>query len=95
MEYKIKGIVLNEADLTMIHEYYEASCSAECIKDNTSEELSDVLATEMGYAVREEMQKYDLDEDDALNNIFLRYGFKYDVDSELYVKKKEDKTDVL
>lgn len=94
MEYKIKGIVLDTSDLTKIHEFYEASCSAECIRDNTEEKLSNDLVMEMGYAVREEMQKYDLDENDAMNNVFLKYGFKYDVDSELYVKK-EDKTDVL
>lgn len=94
MEYRIKGIVLNEVDLAKIHEFYEASCSAECIRDNTEEELSNDLAMEMGYAVRQEMQKYDLDENYAMNNVFLEYGFKYDYDNELYVKK-EDKTDVL
>ena len=81
MEYKIKGIVLDASDLTKIHEFYEASCSAECIRDNTEEKLSDDLVMEMGYAVREEMQKYDLDENYAMNNVFLKYGFKYDFDN--------------
>ena len=94
MEYKIKGIVLDTSDLTKIHEFYEASCSAECIRDNTDEKLSDDLVMVMGYAVRKEMQKYDLDENYAMHNVFLKYGFKYDFDNELYVKK-EDKTDVL
>ena len=66
-EYKIKNIVLNMDDMRAINKYYEAACTAEYLvkKYNISEEK----AIELGYDIRRLMNKYDYDEEDAINEI--------------------------
>lgn len=67
-EYKIKGITLNVYELMDIHEYYQAARTAEYLMDNYN--ITDEnKALELGYEVRRIMDKYDYDEEEAINEV--------------------------
>ena len=70
IKYAIKGITLNSHELTEIHEYYEAACTAEYLMDNY--DISDEdTAMHLGYEVRRLMRKYDYDEETAIDEVML------------------------
>ena len=71
IQYKIKGVTLDVNDLMEVHHYYEAACTAEYLMENygiTNEE--DALA--LGYEVRRLMDKYDWDEETAIDEVMRK-----------------------
>lgn len=65
-KFNIGGI---EIELTLdsasqIHQWYEAACTAGYLMEEY--DISEDEAMELGYEVREKMNKYDLDELDAI-----------------------------
>ena len=78
IEYKIKGITLNDYDLMEINRYYEAACTAEYILDTYPEIKTKEEAMELGYAVRELMDKYGYNEEEAVNEVMTEGEFNYD-----------------
>lgn len=75
IEYTIKGITLDVNELSRLHEYYEAACTAEFIMENYKIKDED-KAMEIGYEVRRQMFKYDLMEDEAIDIVLPQYGIK-------------------
>ena len=71
IKYEIKGITLNMYDLIEIHKYYEAACTAEYLMDNydIAEELE---ALELGYEVRELIDRYGYDEEEASEKVMSK-----------------------
>lgn len=67
-EYKVKGITLDVNDLIKIHEFYEASCTAEYLVDNYNIADEDEALT-LGYEARWLMYKYDYDEETAIDKV--------------------------
>ena len=65
IEYTIRGITLSEQELTQIHSYYEAACTAEYLMDNFECVDNEQLAMSLAYKVRERMSKYHQSEEDA------------------------------
>ena len=68
MQYEIKGITLDVNDLMEIHHYYEAACTAEYLMENYDITDEDD-ALYFGYEVRRLMDKYDWDEETAIDNV--------------------------
>lgn len=62
--YEIKGITLTMSDMVQIHEYYQAACTAEYLVDSYG--FSKEKALEAGYDIRRKMDKYDYDEEEAI-----------------------------
>lgn len=77
IEYKVKGVVLNEHDIKDIHSYYEAACTAEYIRE--THDMDEERALELGYEVRRLMNKYDYDEGKAISEV-LNGEDKYEED---------------
>ena len=73
IQYEIKGITLNEYELIEIHKYYQAARTAEYIMDNYDITDEDG-AMQLGYEVRELMDKYEYDEDEAIEHIVSEIG---------------------
>ena len=67
IKYEIKGITLDVYDLIKIHEYYEAACTAEYLMDNYG--LTEEQAMELGAKVRRYMDKNNVTEDIAIEEI--------------------------
>jgi hypothetical protein len=67
IKYEIKGITLDVYDLIRIHEYYEAACTAEYLMDNY--DLTEEQAMERGTRVRKYMDKNNVTEDIAIEEI--------------------------
>ena len=67
IKYEIKGITLDVYDLIKIHEYYEVACTAEYLMDNY--ELTEEQAMELGARVRRYMDKNNVTEDIAIEEI--------------------------
>ena len=67
IKYEIKGITLDVYDLIKIHEYYEAACTAEYLMDNY--DLTEEQAMELGTRVRRYMDKNNVTEDIAIEEI--------------------------
>lgn len=73
IKYEIKGISLNADDLVDIHKYYEAACTAEYIMENYN--ITDESeAMHLGYEVRRLMDKYDYDEEYAIDEALRKEG---------------------
>lgn len=70
IKYEIKGITLDVYDLINIHEYYEAACTAEYLMDNY--DLTEEQAMELGARVRRYMNKNNVTEDIAIEEIMSR-----------------------
>lgn len=70
IKYEIKGITLNVHDLINIHEYYEAACTAEYLMDNY--DLTEEQAMKLGARVRSYMDKNNVTEDIAIEEIINR-----------------------
>lgn len=66
---EIKGVTLTMNDMAMIHNYYEAACTAEYIMENYPNITNESDALELGYMVRHLMSKYDLSELDAIEHM--------------------------
>ena len=66
-EYEIKGIVLDELDMRSIKEYYEVSYTAEYLMENY--ELTEEEAMRLGAEVRRYMDKNNVTEDIAIDEI--------------------------
>ena len=73
IKYEIKGITLDVYDLIKIHEYYEAACTAEYLIDNY--DVTDEDALLLGYKVRRLMDKYDWDEETAIDKVMSKEEF--------------------
>ena len=67
IKYEIHGITLNVYDLMNIHKYYEAACIAEYLMDNY--ELTEDEAMELGDKIRRHMDKNNVTEDIAIEEI--------------------------
>ena len=67
IKYEIHGITLNVYDLMNIHKYYEAACTAEYLMDNY--DLTEEQAMELGARVRRYMDKNNVTEDIAIEEI--------------------------
>ena len=77
IQYEIKGITLDVGDLIRVHNYYEAACTAEYLMDNYGID-DESEAMQLGYDVRHEMDKYDYDEETAIDVVMRReYGRDY------------------
>ena len=71
IQYEIKGITLDVNDLIDIHNYYEAFCTAEYLMDNYG--IADESeAMQLGYDVRRLMDKYDWDEETAIDEVMRK-----------------------
>lgn len=70
IKYEIKGVTLDVHDLINIHEYYEAACTAEYLMDNY--DLTEEKAMELGARVRRYMNKNNVTEDIAIEEIMSR-----------------------
>lgn len=66
IEFSIKGVTLNAAELSLINEYYEAACTAEYVLENYSPITDEAQAMEIGHEVRRKMNKYGYDEEEAI-----------------------------
>lgn len=73
IKYEIKGVTLDVYDLINIHEYYEAACTAEYLMDNY--DLTEEQAMELGARVRRYMDKNNVTEDIAIEEIMSREEF--------------------
>lgn len=67
IKYEIKGITLDVYDLVNINEYYKTACTAEYLMDNY--ELTEDEAMELGAKVRRYMDKNNITEDIAIEEI--------------------------
>ena len=70
IKYEIKGLTLNENDIMDIHHYYEAARTAEYLMDNYNI-TDEAKALELGYRVRELMNQYDYDEEEAIEIMMI------------------------
>ena len=70
-EYTVKGVTLDVNDMIKVHEYYEASCTAEYLMDNYDITDEDE-ALQLGYDVRYLMYKYDYDEETAIDKVLAK-----------------------
>lgn len=70
IEYKIKGITLDESELCEIHSYYEIACAAEYLLDNY--DMDEENAIETATEVRRLMNKYGYDEEDAISEVLAQ-----------------------
>ena len=70
IKYEIKGITLDVYDLIKIHEYYQTACTAEYLMDNYK--LTEEQAMELGARVRRYMDKNNVTEDIAIEEIINR-----------------------
>ena len=70
IKYEIKGVTLDVYDLIKIHEYYEAACTAEYLMDNYG--LTEEQAMELGARVHRYMDKNNVTEDIAIEEIISR-----------------------
>lgn len=71
IQYEIKGVTLDVYELMELHQYYEAACTAEFLMENydiTNEED----AMYLGYEVRRLMDKYDYDEETAIDEVMSK-----------------------
>ena len=68
IEYEIKGITLNVWEMYDIHRYYQAACTTEYIMDNYDITDEDE-ALQLGYRVRNLMEDYGYDEEEAIEHI--------------------------
>lgn len=71
IEYTIKGITLDVCDLLKIHKYYEAACTAEYIMENHNI-IDETEAMKLAHEIREQMDKYGYDEDEAIEQMLGR-----------------------
>lgn len=69
--FTYNGLTMEE--MLPIHQYYEAACTAEYIMEN-HEDIDEERAIKMGYAVRELMDKYDYDEEEAIDIMIRKEG---------------------
>lgn len=76
MEIKctFKGVALNAYDLKELHDYYEAAYTAKYIQDNYAK-VSNDKALKLGYEVRRQMDKYDYDEEEAIEIMLSKEEF--------------------
>jgi hypothetical protein len=71
IKYTIKGVTLDDFDLMECHQYYEAACTAEYLMENYN--ISDEsTAMNLGYEVRRLMNKYDYDEETAIDEVLRK-----------------------
>ena len=70
-QYEIKGITLDVNDLMDIHHYYEAACTAEYLMDNYGI-TNEYDALYLGYEVRRLMDKYEWDEETAIDAVMRK-----------------------
>lgn len=71
IKYTIKGVTLDDFDLMECHQYYEAACTAEYLMENY--DISDEdTAMHLGYEVRRLMNKYDYDEETAIDEVMRK-----------------------
>ena len=71
IKYTIKGVTLDDFDLMECHKYYEAACTAEYLMENYNITDEDE-AMNLGYEVRRLMNKYDYDEETAIDEVLRK-----------------------
>ena len=69
IEYTIDGKTLQESELRPISRYYEAACTAEFVMDTFPSVTDEKKAMQIGYTVRELMDKYYYSEGDAIRHL--------------------------
>lgn len=67
IEFTIKGITLDAYDLMKINQYYRTACIAEYLIENYK--FSEERAMKVGSLVRDYMDKYNIEEDTAIEKI--------------------------
>lgn len=67
-QYEIKGITLTMSEMNWITRFYEAACTAEWLMENYNIKDKDE-ALSLGYAARRLMNKYDYDEESAIEEV--------------------------
>ncbi len=74
----VNDISLKIEDLVNITNYYEACCTAEYIMENDDYNFNgtEEEAIALGYEVRECMDKYNLDEAEAIENVLEDHGIE-------------------
>ncbi len=77
----IKGITLDERDLTTVNTYYEAACTAEYMMENYGIK-DEEQAMELAYEVRHRMDKYGYDETDAIRAVLNEKKIQYKEEEE-------------
>ena len=71
IKYEIKGVTLDAYELQILHEYYEAACTAEYLMENY--DITDEgEAMNLGYEVRRLMSKYDYNEETAIDEVLRK-----------------------
>ena len=75
IEYKIKGVTLNEYEMYEINKFYEAHCTAEYIAENYN--IPEKEAIELGYEVRRRMDKYGGEEEDVVNDVVQEWAEEF------------------
>lgn len=75
-ECSINGVKLEIRELVSLHEFYEASCTAEFLRDSYG--FKEEEALKLGYDVRQLMDDYDLSEIDAIDEVFEKRGLNKD-----------------
>lgn len=71
--YNYKGNELDMMEMSRISNFYEAACTAEYLMDNYDVEDKDEALTK-GYRVREIMDDYGLNEEEAIKQMFDEKG---------------------
>ena len=67
---KVNGMALTRSEMATISEYYDACCTAEYLLTHYENEITDEdTALTLAYEVREQMQKYDMSELDAIETV--------------------------
>ena len=67
IEYKIKGVTLDESDISQICEYYRIASTAQYLTNTYN--IPEDKAEELAERVRNLMDKYDLGEEQAICEI--------------------------
>lgn len=74
IELNINGMTLSENELRKVKEYYEAACTAEYMLENFDEIENEEQAMELGYGARRIMSKYNMAEDDAIEEVMEKFN---------------------
>lgn len=66
------GVAITPSELCELHQFYEASCTAEYLNENYGIEPDDAMT--LGYIVRQRMDKYDFNEETAIDEVLREHG---------------------
>ena len=66
-------VELDDIDMHRVHEYYEAQCTADYLRDN-HEDWDEDKVQSIAYEVRQQMWDYDYDEDYAIEKAIKKFA---------------------